>query len=293
MSLASKGFSFSRLLVYLVLIIGAIIMLLPFFWMVSSSLKEDPELFSLPLRWLPSVLDFENYRSMIEITNFGQLFRNSLFVTLADVVGQILFCSMAGYAFARLNFPGKNFLFVALLITMMMPFEVLVLPIFLFARAFPLAGGNDIFGSGGTGLLNTYSGLIFPNLVSVYGVFLFRQFFLGFPKELEEAATIDGCSRWRFFFSILMPNSVPVMGTMGLFAFMWTWNDFLWPLVVVNDDALNTIQVGLSGGLITEIYIKWAELMAGSTLATIPVLIMFLLLQRFLVKGFVSSGLKG
>ena len=122
-------------------------MLLPFFWMVSSSLKEDAELFGLPLRWLPSQLDFENYRSMIEITNFGQLFQNTLVVTLADVVGQIVLCSMAGYAFARLKFPGKNFLFVALLITMMMPFEVLVLPIFLFARAFPLAGGNDIFGS--------------------------------------------------------------------------------------------------------------------------------------------------
>lgn len=288
-----KNLSISKLLIYLVLIFGAFVMLLPFFWMVSSSLKEDAELFSLPLRWFPSQLDTENYWSMIDITNFGQLFRNTLFITLADVVGQIIFCSMAGYVFARLNFPGKKPLFVGLLITMMMPFEVLVLPIFLFARGFPLAGGNDIFGSGGSGILNTYSGLIFPNLVSVYGVFLFRQFFLGFPKELEDAAYIDGCSRWRFFFSILIPNSMPVIGTMGLFAFMWTWNDFLWPLVVVKDDALNTIQVGLSSGLITEIYILWAELMAGSTLATIPVLIMFLLLQRFLVQGFVSSGLKG
>ena len=284
--------SFTQIVVYLMLIGGSVVMIIPFIWMVSTSLKIDQEIFGQTLRWIPSQFDFANYSDAFGSINMGRLFWNTSVVTVIDVAAQILFGAMAGYVFARLEFPGRRVIFVALLITMMVPFEVLVLPIFLFIRAFPLAGGNNLAGQGGVGLLNTYPGIIFPNLISVYGVFIFRQFFLSFPREIEDAAMIDGCSRARFFWAILVPNSKPVMGTMGLFAFLWTWNDFLWPLVVTKQESMKTLQIGLSS-FNQEFGTQWAELMAASVMATIPVLILFLVLQRFLVQGLATTGLKG
>ena len=287
-----RQFSWSHLFIYLILALGAVVMMVPFLWMLSTSVKVDSEIFGQTLRWIPTELDLGNYSDAYNQINMGRLFRNTIIITGLDVAAQILLGAMAGYVFARLTFPGRNVLFFSLLITMMVPFEVLVLPIFLFARQFPLAGGNDIFGNGGVGLLNSYPGLIFPNLISVYGVFIFRQFFQSFPDEVEDAAMIDGCSRARFFWAILVPNSKAVMGTMGLFAFIWTWNDFLWPLVIVKEESMKTLQIGLSS-FNQEFGTQWAELMAASVMATIPVLILFLFLQRFLVQGLATTGLKG
>jgi multiple sugar transport system permease protein len=287
-----RRFSPSLFLIYLLLIITSIIMIIPFVWMVLTSVKVDAEIFGMTPRWIPSQLDWSNYSDAYRSINMGLLFRNTTFVTVADVAAQILLGSMAGYVFARLNFPGRRVIFFALLITMMVPFEVMVLPIFLLARRFPLAGGNDLLGQGGIGLLNSYGGLIFPGLISVYGVFLFRQFFRSFPKEIEDAAMIDGCSHARFFWSILMPNSKPVIGTLGLFSFLWTWNDFLWPLVMVKEDRMKTLQLGLSA-FNQEFGTQWAELMAASVMVTLPVIALFLYAQRFLVRGLATSGLKG
>jgi multiple sugar transport system permease protein len=267
-------------------------MVMPFIWMILTSIKPDEEIFGVTLRWLPTTLDFANYATAFESIDMGILFRNTLVVALADVLSQILLGAMAGYVFARLTFPGKQIIFFSLLITMMVPFEVLVLPIFLFVRRVPFAGGNNIFGREGIGWLNSYPGLFFPNLISVYGVFIFRQFFQSFPDEIEDAARIDGCSRMRFFWTVLLPNSRPVMGTMGLFAFLWTWNDFLWPLVIVKEDSMRTLQLGLSS-FRQEFGVRWAELMAASVMATTPVILLFLFLQRFLVQGVATTGLKG
>ena len=279
--------------IYGALILVAIATTMPFLWMVATSVKYDPDIFSYPPRWLPTQgFDFGNYVDAYRAIDMGRLFRNTAIVTVADVLAQILLGAMAGYVFARLNFPGKKVIFFTLLATMMVPFEVLVLPIFLLVRAFPLAGGNDLLGQGGTGLLNTYSGVIFPNLVSVFGIFLFRQFFVAFPREVEEAAIIDGCSLSRVFWTILLPNAKPVMGTMALFAFLWTWNDFLWPLLVIKVDSLNTLQLGLSS-FNQETGTRWAELMAGSVMVTIPVILLYLFLQRFLNQGIATTGLKG
>ncbi len=282
----------SHTFIYILLAAGTLLMMAPFLWMVSTSLKVDSEIFGTIPRWIPTQLDFDNYRYAIEQVDMGNLFLNTAFVTIASVVSQIILGAMAGYVFARLVFPGRNFLFVALLVTMMVPFEVQLLPIFLFVRHFPLVGGNDILGQGGVGLLNSYGGLIFPNMISVFGVFLFRQFFLDFPTEVEDAARIDGCSRARFFWVILLPNSKPVMATLGLFSFLWVWNDFLWPLVIVKEEGMKTLQLGLSA-FNQEFGTQWAELMAASVMVTVPVLILFLFLQRFLVKGLATTGLKG
>ena len=280
------------ILTYICLIIGAIAMTMPFVWMVSTSIKPDREIFGEGIRWLPTELDFQNYVDAYEQTNMPRLYANTILVTAVAVASQVLLGSMAGYAFARLQFRGKMVIFFALLTTMMVPFEVLIIPVFLLIRYFPLAGGNDIFGQGGTGLINTLAGVMFPNFVSVFGVFLFRQFYLSFPREIEEAAIVDGCSRIGVYWRILVPNSKPVMGTMALFAFLWSWNDFLWPLVVIKEDRLKTIQLGLSI-FDQEQGTAWAELMAASLMAVVPVIILYILLQRFLVSGGLTSGLKG
>ncbi len=277
---------------YLFLIAGAIVMMMPFAWMVSTSIKPDREIFGDTIQWIPTELDLQNYADAFRQTKMPRLFANTTLVTAVAVSSQVLLGSMAGYAFARLQFRGKTVVFFALLTTMMVPFEVLIIPVFLLIRYFPLAGGNDIFGQGGTGLINTLGGVMFPNFVSVFSVFLFRQFYLSFPKEIEEAAIVDGCSRIGVYWRILIPNSKPVMGTMALFAFLWSWNDFLWPLVVVKEDSVKTIQLGLSI-FDQEQGTAWAELMAASVMAVVPVIILYIFLQRFLVSGGLTSGLKG
>ena len=280
------------IITYVFLVIGAIVMIMPFVWMVSTSVKPDREIFGDAIRWIPTELDLQNYTDAFEQTNMPRIFANTVVVTAVAVASQVLLGSMAGYAFARLHFRGKMFIFFALLTTMMVPFEVLIIPVFLLIKFFPLAGGNDLLGQGGTGLINTLGGVMFPNFVSVFGVFLFRQFYLGFPKEIEEAAIVDGCSRIGVYWRILVPNSKPVMGTMALFAFLWSWNDFLWPLVVVKEDSLKTIQLGLSV-FDQEQGTAWAELMAASVMAVVPVILLYIFLQRFLVSGGITSGIKG
>jgi multiple sugar transport system permease protein len=282
----------SLAITYIFLIAGSVIMTLPFAWMISTSVKPDSEIFGAGVRWIPSSFDFANYSDAYEQINMGRLFANTAYVTVVAVISQVMLGSMAGYAFARLNFPGKNIIFFALLATMMVPFEVLIIPIFLFIRHFPLAGGNDIWGNGGIGLINSYGGIMFPQLISVFSLFLFRQFYKRFPREIEEAAFVDGCSRMGMYWRILVPNSRAVMGTMAMFAFLWSWNDFLWPLVVVKEEKYKTLQLGLSL-FNQEQGTQWAELMAASVMAVIPIIVLYLLLQRFLVGGAVTSGIKG
>lgn len=280
------------ILTYIILIAGAAVMIMPFLWMISTSFKPDSEIFGDSIQWIPSELDTQNYTDAFEQTDMPRLFLNTAYITFVAVISQVMLGSMGGYAFARLQFRGKTVMFFTLLTTMMVPFEVLIIPVFLLIRAFPLAGGNDIMGQGGTGLINTFAGVMFPNFVSVFGLFLFRQFYLSFPKEIEEAAIVDGCSRIGVYWRILVPNSKPVMGTMALFAFLWSWNDFLWPLVVIKEDSLKTIQLGLSL-FNQEQGTQWAELMAASVMAVVPVIGSYIFLQRFLVSGGLTSGLKG
>ncbi len=284
-------FSFSLFFLYLILALVSVVMLLPFVWMLSTSLKIDSEIFGETIRWIPSVLDWENYSYIFKSLNMDVLFRNTLFVSVLAVVAQIILCSMAGFAFARLEFPGKKALFTATIITMAVPFEVLALPLFLIVRNFPLFGGNNILGQGGIGMMNSYAGLVFPHLVTVYGVFIFRQFFLGFPRELEDAALIDGASRPRIYWSLIMPNAGPVIGTMGLFSFLWAWNDLLWPVIIVKEPTMKTLQAGIA--TVAQNPSRWGEMMAASVMVTVPMIIVFLVLQKFLVQGVATSGLKG
>lgn len=276
------------------LLLGAAILavgwMIPLAWMLVMSVSPTDEIFGSGL--LPSRLTAEHYQTAWAEISMPRLLFNTAVVSVGAVVGQVLLAAMAGYAFARLRFPGRRIIFVTLLITMMVPFEVLVIPLFLAVRALPLLGGNDLFGQGGIGAMNSHLGIMLPNLITVYGVFLFRQLFLGFPREIEEASIIDGASRRRFFWSVLLPNAKPAMTTMGILAFLWTWNDFLWPLIVVRDAEMLTVQIGLA--FFNEQFgTRWGPMMAGSVIATAPVIVLFLIAQRRFFSVGVRAGVKG
>ena len=256
---------------------AALLTLLPFVWMLLTSFKDLSEILQYPPRWLPTVFHFENYSNALSAARFDRFYFNSLFVATAVTAGQLITCSLAAYAFARLQFKGRDVLFVIFLGTMMIPQQVTMIPGFMILHWF--------------GWIDTYAALIVPGLASAFGTFLLRQFFLTIPKELEEAAFIDGCSRLGVLFRIILPLSKPALATLAIFTFMYVFNDFLWALIVTNSEDMRTVQLGLA--IFRDRYVtEWDKLMAGSVMATVPVLIVFFLGQQYFIKGITLSGLK-
>jgi len=264
---------------YLLLTFGSIVMILPFFWMLSTSLKTYNETLAMPIKWLPSVPQWQNY---IEAWNaqpyFPRYFVNSFFVTVVTMVVEVLLSILAAYAFSRMKFLGKNILFMLLLSTMMIPGEVLLVPNFITLREL--------------GWYNTYYALIIPWVVSVFAVFLLRQHFLQIPNELQEAAYLDGAGHTRFMLQIMVPLSRPPIATIALLKFIGSWNAFLWPLIVTDKAELRTVPVGLISLMQDEgpQYHIW---MAAATLALIPVVAVFLAAQKQFLESVARSGLKG
>jgi multiple sugar transport system permease protein len=255
----------------------AVIMLAPLVWMVILSLETRPEASSFPPVVLPSGPHLGNYSAAWNAVPFGHFFLNSLAYSLATVAGNLLFCSLAAYAFARLKFFGRDVLFVVLLATLMVPFQVLLIPTFLIVKKF--------------GLVDSVGGLIMPNLCSAFGIFMLRQFFRTLPIELEEAARIDGTSRLGILFKIVLPLSMPALATLAIIQFMWSWNDFLWPLIIINTGSHAPLQLGLStlqGAHATD----WNLLMAGTVMSQIPMLAVFLLAQRWFIRSIAFTGIK-
>lgn len=277
---------------HLVLAAGALTTLVPFLWMISTSLKPEPEIFRFPPVWIPSVWKWDNYAKAMTAAPFGRYFLNTVIYAVAITATNLLFCSMAAYAFARLRFPGRNLLFILVLGTMMIPAQVTMVPVFIMLKRWPLLGGNDLLGMGGHGLLNTYTGLVLPGAVGAFGIFLLRQFFMTLPRELEDAARIDGCSEAGIYWRIILPLSKPAMATLGIFTFTAAWNEFLWPLLIMSKDSMKTLQVGLQV-FQTQYTTAWDLLMAGTVVVTLPVLIIFLFGQRYFTRGIALSGIKG
>jgi multiple sugar transport system permease protein len=284
--LKSRGRSYRRLwnragmvVVHILLLCVALSMLAPFVWMVSTSFKLRGEVFTVPIEWLPRQWHFENYPAALAAAPFGRFFLNSLIMGVGIVAGRLLFCTMGAYAFARLRWPGRDTVFLAYLATMMIPSQVTLIPSYLIIYWL--------------GWMNTYYALIVPGFASAFGTFLLRQFFLSIPTELEDAARIDGCNRWQILWRIIVPLSRQAMAVLALFTFMEAWNEFLWPLLVTNSDSMRTVQVGLSVFKDQFYIIQWPQLMAGTTLVTIPTLIVFLFTQRQLIEGITMTGLKG
>ena len=283
-----------RWVVALMLAVTALTMLVPFVWMVSTSLKPNSQVFAYPPIIIPHPLMFSNYaQALVTSANFALYFANSLLYALTHTLGQVVFSTLAGYAFARLRFRFKELLFWFLLATMMVPQPVTMVPLFLMLKHAPLVGGNDILGNGGSGWINTWYGLVLPGLFGGgYNIFLVRQFLRTLPRELDDAARIDGCGEFHLFARIILPLCKPVLAVLALFTFQGAWNDFLWPLIVTTGDTLRTIQLGLVL-FQADHTTQWTLLMAASTVAVLPVVILFLFTQRYFVQGIALTGMKG
>jgi multiple sugar transport system permease protein len=262
--------------VYVLLVALSGAMLLPYFWMVSSSLAPDAAAFT-SFRLFPEHPRWQNYGEVLSTYRVGAWLLNSVVVAGLQTAGVVATSVLAGYAFGRLRFWGRDALFYVYLGTVMIPGQVTLLPSFLIVRWL--------------GWVDTYQGLIVPNLCAFVGVFLMRQFFLDFPAELEDAARIDGCSRWRVLGQIVLPLSTPAVAALAILAFTGAWNDYLWPLVVVSSPRLYTVQLGLAG-MRTEVA-DWRLLMAAATLSALPLLVLFAFLQRSFVRGIATTAIKG
>ncbi len=264
---------------HLVLFPLALIMLAPLLWMVVTSLETFAETQRFPPVLVPHGIHWSNYPNALRAEPFGRWFLNTTIVTTAVVISNLFLCSLAGYAFARIKFFGREVLFLLIIATLMIPFQVVMIPTFLIVRKL--------------GLIDTLGALIVPNLANAFGIFMLRQFFRTLPVELEEAARIDGASRLGILFKIVLPLSTPALATLGVITFMWTWNDFLWPLIaIINNQHAVTLQLGLTqfqGAHQTE----WNLLMAGNVMSMIPMLVLFFAAQRFFVRGIATTGLKG
>ena len=262
---------------HLLIYVLAIITIAPFVWMILTSFKDIGEIFSYPPQWLPEELKFENYINAFQAAPFGRYYLNSVFVAVVVTIGQLITCSMAAFAFARLNFRGRNALFFIFLGTMMIPYNVTMIPSFMVLYWL--------------GWIDSFKALIVPGLASAFGVFLLRQFFLTIPKELEEAAYIDGATRFGVLRRIIIPLSKPALATLAIFTFMGVFNDFIWALIVINTEELRTVQLGLA--IFRDRYLtQWDLLMAGSVTAVLPILIVFFFAQSYFIKGITLSGLK-
>ncbi len=260
------------------LVFGAITMIIPFIWSVVTSLKSAENIFSHSAFWIQFPPDFSAYKQIWERIPLLLYAGNTLKVALIVTIGQLATSSLAGYAFARLKFPGRDKLFFVYIATMMIPGMVLLIPNFVVMR--------------NLGAINTHWALILSAVGSAFGTFLMRQFFLSFPAELEDAAKLDGCNPFMFYWHILLPNSKPILTTLGLMAFQNIWNDFQWPLIVLNDESKRTLQLGLSY-LMSEYYTDWTLLMAGAIITLLPIIVLFFAVQKYFVQSFKFTGLKG
>jgi multiple sugar transport system permease protein len=264
--------------IYLTVIVVTIVMLLPFAWMLSASLKLSRDVFAFPIEWIPSQPRWENYVEIWTKIPLALFIYNTSKLTIIVTVLQLLTSSFAAYAFAKLHFPYKNTLFLGYIATIAMPWQVYMVPQFLLMREF--------------GLNNTHLALIFLQAFTAFGVFLMRQFYMSIPNELCEAARIDGMNEYQLWAKIMLPLSKPALSTLTIFTFVTTWNDFLGPMIYLTKTELKTIQIGLRM-FISQYSAEYGLIMAASVVALIPVLVVFLALQRFFVEGVASTGLKG
>ncbi|MFF3444041.1 carbohydrate ABC transporter permease [Streptosporangium sp. NPDC002721] len=276
----------------LALVIATVLVLVPFWWMVSIAFKPESEVFSSDPRLLPQNPVLDNFSTALDAGNLGTAMTNSLIVALLVVVANCVFALLAGYAFAKLPYRGSNAIFMTIVATTMVPVAVTLIPLFLIAKGIPLAGGNDITGQGGSGLLDSLAGLTLPHLIGPLNVFLARQYFLGLPDELGEAARVDGASEFRLFWKIYLPLAKPLVATVAVFAFTAVWDDFLWPLVVTSSPETQTVQLALSKFL-TGGNVAYGPAMAGSVLVLLPILAVFVFNQRSFVAGLSEGGVKG
>ncbi|GAF11882.1 ABC-type sugar transport system, permease component [Bacillus sp. JCM 19045] len=274
-----KKLRLSRILLHFALIVGSLVMAGPFIWMGLSSLKSFEQMFAIPPEFIPSPVMWSNFTDSLQAMPFGRAYWNSFYISTIVVVSQVVTCSMAAYAFAKLKFPGSKVLFIAFLATMMVPMQVTLIPLYLIMD--------------GLGWVNTHLSIIVPNaLFNAFGVFLLRQFMLGIPKEMEEAAVIDGANPAFIYLRIMVPLIKPALAAFGIFSFIGIWNNFIQPLTFLSDTDLFTVPLMLA--MFKGLYVtQWPLLMAGATISVVPVLIVYFFAQRQIIEGIALTGVKG
>ena len=260
------------------LTVGLVLWLIPFVWMLLGSLKTQGEILQRPPTWLPQNPTLENFAAWFGPLDFWQFFANSAIVAVFTVLGNLVFCSMVGYALAKMEFPGKRLLFLLVMVTLMVPGVVTFVPLFVMVSSL--------------GLVNTYPALILPFVTAPVGVFLMRQFMLGIPEPLLEAARLDGAGEWRIFTRIVMPLCGPPLATLGILTFLSSWNNFLWPLVAAQTEEMYTLPVALSLYSTGQNATNYGLLLAGSVLVITPIILLFVFLQRWFIRGVATTGLK-
>lgn len=263
---------------YALVFSGAALMLLPFWWMLITSVRLPDEVYTFPPDLWPGVWHWENFATVLQAAPFARFFANTLFVAAVVTTGNVLLSAMAGYAFARLEFKGRDVVFWLFLASMMIPGQVTMIPVFVLMSRL--------------GWVDTYFGLTVPGLVGAYGIFLTRQYFLNLPADLENAARLEGASEWQVFIHIALPLAKPVLLVLGVFTFMGAWTDFLWPLLMTNSQELRTLEVGLSV-FKTQYTVNWPLQMAASLLIQLPIIVLFIATQKYFTRGIVLSGMKG
>lgn len=264
---------------YAVVFAGLLLFCVPVYYMMTTSVKAESEVTAIPVHWFPYEFHPENYTEAFATAPFAQYFYNSLVVATAVVITTLLFSALAGYGFAKFSFPGKNLCFLIVLSTLMIPFQILLIPLYVLVHGF--------------GWTNNYAGLIIPGALSAFGVFLMRQFCQTLPEELLDAARIDGAGEIGIFWRIVMPLLKPPLASLAIITFLGSWNNFLWPLIVVNKGDLFTLPVGMTVFTQPLRSPYWTYIMAVSTVATLPVVLVFLVLQKYFIQGVVLSGMKG
>ena len=267
-----------KVFTHLILLTGAIIMITPFVWSLLTSFKPAGAVFTHSAFWIPWPPDSSAYVEILDRLPFIKYALNTLKISVLVTLGQLVTCSLAGYAFAKIRFPGREKMFLAYIATLMIPGAVVMIPNFIVMR--------------NLGWVDTHTALIIPAIGSAYGTFMMRQYFLSFPDELEDAAKLDGCSPPKFYWYILLPNAQPILATLGVMAFQGTWNDFQWPLIILNSESKRTLQIGLSF-LTSEYHTDWTILMAGSILTILPIIVLFFFAQKYFVQSVKLTGLKG
>jgi multiple sugar transport system permease protein len=268
-----------NVLLYIVMTVVALLMVGPFLWMVSTSLKARGDIFHYPPEWIPRTFTPANYADIMNVLPMGTILFNSFKIAISATIGQLISCSLAAYAFARMEFRGKTVLYFVLLATMMIPAQVTMIPVFLIMKFL--------------GWIDSHNALIVPAFFGgAFGTFLLRQFFSTIPKDLEDAARIDGCGRFRFFWRIVLPLSKPALVTLALFTFMSFWNDLLGPVIYLSSVDKMTLTVGLASLQSDAMSTRYDLLMAGSVLSVIPILILLIIGQKWFVRGIAMTGLK-
>ena len=281
-----------RGVVYVSLVGFAAIVLAPFVIVISLSLSSPGEVFAWPPVLIPEDPQFRNFLAVFETTNFGRYMMNSFIIASVSTIGIVFIDGLAGYAFAKMRFPGRTPMFLLILATLMVPVHVTIVPLFIMFRSVPLAGGNDITGQGGAGILDSYPALILPFLATAYGTYLMREFMRMLPSNLVDAARMDGAHEFAIFWKIYLPNAKPALAVIAMFNFTAVWNEFLVPLVMTSSGSMKVIQTGLAD-FVDQETVRWTLLMAAVLMGIGPLIVMFVIGQKHFVRGVAVGGAKG